>query len=138
MWPLEFVVRETPRSSGSTSAARGGTWQTLLKKVAKTALSSSRPVGGEFFVSITYLVDHVKRRKPIPDTDNINKPIIDSLIDVVYDDDKAVTDVLTRKRDLDGDLEINHPSQALMDGLSSRGDLLHVLVDDAPIRDEHL
>lgn len=101
-------------------------------------MGSDEPMSGSFLVCVTYLVDHVKRRKPIPDIDNINKPIIDSLVGVVYADDHVVTDVLSRKRDFDGALHVNNPSQKLLQGLSTRGDLLHVFVDDAPIRDDHL
>ena len=101
-------------------------------------MGSTQPMSGSFLVCVTYLVDTVNRRKPIPDIDNINKPIIDSMINVVYDDDSLVTDVLSRKRDFDGDLQLNNPSQELINGLSNRGDLLHVFVDDAPIREDHL
>ena len=138
MWPLEFVVRETPKSLGSSQARRGGPWQKRLSGEAQAAMGPSQPLSGSFLVCVTYLVDHVNRRKPIPDIDNINKPIIDSMIQVVYADDSAVTDVLSRKRDFDGALQLNNPSQALIRGLSTRGDLLHVIVDDAPIQEKHL
>ena len=74
----------------------------------------------------------------MPDIDNIAKPIVDSLIGLIYDDDRSVTDVLCRRRDLSISQQIDSPSPFLLQNLSGRGDLLYVMVDDAPIRLEHL
>lgn len=138
MWPLEFVVRETPKSLQSRQASSTGPWQKRLRGEARAALGLPQPLSGSFLVCVTYIVDHVNRRKRIPDIDNINKPIIDSMKQVVYADDSEVTDVLSRKRDIDGALQLNNPSPALIQGLSTRGDLLHVFVDHAPVQEKHL
>ena len=59
-------------------------------------------------------------------------------IGLVYDDDYIVTDVLCRRRSLDGDLEIQKPSALLLESLAANREFLHVIIDDAPIREEHL
>ena len=47
----------------------------------------------------------------MPDIDNIAKPIVDSLIGLIYDDDRSVTDVLCRRRDLSISQQIDSPSR---------------------------
>ena len=57
---------------------------------------------------------------------------------LVYDNDYIVTDVLCRRRSLDGDLEIQKPSASLLRSLAPNREFVHVIIDDAPIREERL
>ena len=66
------------------------------------------------------------------DVDNIVKPIQDALIELVYFDDSQVTDVLSRKRNLDGNFVLKDISDVLAEGLSRGNEILHVLVERAP------
>ena len=66
------------------------------------------------------------------DVDNIPKPILDALKGLVYSDDTEVSDLLCRKRDLNGDLRIQNPSSVLLDTLrNSEQQFLHITVDNA-------
>ena len=67
------------------------------------------------------------------DVDNIPKPILDALKGLVYSDDTEVSDLLCRKRNLNGDLQIQNPSSVLLDTLrDSEQQFLHITVDNAP------
>ena len=79
-------------------------------------------------VTITYFYDDDSA--PI-DIDNIPKPILDALKDMVYLDDNQVTDLICRKRDLNGHLEIEYPTEALTQSFSSGDEFLYVQVEDA-------
>lgn len=138
MWPFEFVVHHTPKSQGSGNSRRGGPWQTCLQSAAAKRWTHPHPLTGEFAVAITYFVKQFGGGSQLPDIDNIAKPIVDSLIGLIYDDDRSVTDVLCRRRDLSISQQIDSPSPFLLQNLSGRGDLLYVMVDYAPIRLEHL
>ena len=74
-------------------------------------------------VSITYFFEGGSL-----DVDNIPKPILDALKGLVYCDDSQVTDLLCRKRDLNGDLRIQNPSSVLLETLRQSEQFLHVTV----------
>ena len=66
------------------------------------------------------------------DVDNIPKPILDALKGLVYSDDAEVSDLLCRKRDLNGDLRFQNPSSVLLGTLwDSEQQFLHITVDSA-------
>ena len=74
-------------------------------------------------VSITYFFDGATL-----DVDNIPKPILDALKGLVFSDDSQVTDLLCRKRDLNGDLFIQNPSSVMLDSLQRSDQFLHISV----------
>ena len=66
------------------------------------------------------------------DTDNLLKPILDALKGLVYIDDKQVTDILSRKRDLNSSLRFENPSEVLNAALESGvQNFVHLVVEDA-------
>ena len=66
------------------------------------------------------------------DADNILKPILDSLKCLVYFDDEQITDVLSRKRDLNARLRFINPPIALNDALNADlQNFVHIVVEDA-------
>ena len=78
-------------------------------------------------VIITYFYEEASL-----DVDNIPKPILDALKGLVYSDDSDVSDLLCRKRDLNGDLRIQNPSSVLLETLrDSEQQFLHITVDNA-------
>ena len=76
-------------------------------------------------VMITYLYEGASL-----DVDNISKLILDALKGLVYSDDAQVSDLLCRKRDLNGDLRIQNPSSALIEALRHSEQFLHITVDN--------
>lgn len=138
MLPFEFVVFDTPRSQGSSNAQRGGAWQTQVANAAAARWGTQPPVVNTLAVSITFLYDPLQPAGQRPDIDNIAKPILDALEGLVYHDDAIISDVLCRKRSLDADPEIRNVSALLLNALDGTDDSVHVIVDDAPIREVHL
>lgn len=66
------------------------------------------------------------------DVDNIPKPILDALKGLVYSDDVDVSDLLLRKRNLNGDLRVQNPSSVLLETLRApQQQFLHIIVDNA-------
>ena len=138
MLPFEFVVFDRPRSQGSSNAQRGGPWQTKVKNAAAARWGTQPPVADALAVSIAYLSVNFQPGGSHPDIDNIAKPIVDALEGLIYINDAAVTDVLCRRRDLYGDLQILHPSQLLLVSAMRNVEFVHVIVDNAPVREVHL
>ena len=77
-------------------------------------------------VSITYFyIDSP------PDVDNMTKPILDALKGLIYIDDRQVSDLVCRKRDLNSDLRIQNPSALLSTRLRGSGQFLYINIRDA-------
>jgi crossover junction endodeoxyribonuclease RusA len=85
------------------------------------------PTTGPVMVIVTYFYDSVSI-----DVDNIVKPIQDALEGLVYVDDEQVTDVLSRKRNLNSSFRVENISSVLAEGFSRGNEFLHIVVDDAP------
>ena len=133
MWPLEFVVLSTPKSQqGSAIGLRQ--WRQTVRTAASQNWNASQPVVGTVAVSITFLFDRFAGSGQEPDVDNVAKPIIDALKGLVYLDDHVVTDLLCRKRYLNGNLQIRNISPILRQTLSQSVEFVHVVVNDAPIQ----
>ena len=69
-------------------------------------------VRGFVAVEITFCVDTKQRN--LPDVDNIIKTILDSLTDIVYDDDSRVSDIICRRRYFGFRLGISDASPILL------------------------
>ena len=65
------------------------------------------------------------------DVDNMPKPILDALNEMVYDDDSQVTDLVSRKRDRNRDLRFENPSSVLLETLGRSEQFLHITVANA-------
>lgn len=85
------------------------------------------PVTEQVMITITYFYEEV-----FLDVDNIPKLILDAMKDLVYVDDNQVTDLVCRKRNLNGDLRIESPSSVLAEGFGRGNEFLYVVVEDAP------
>ena len=97
-----------------------------MQNVAKRSWDTEAPFTGEVMVTITYFFDGASL-----DVDNVPKPILDALKGLVYSDDSQVSDLLCRKRDLNGDLRIQNPSPVLLATLSHSEQFLHIVVASA-------
>ncbi len=85
------------------------------------------PFIGEVMVTITYFYDGTSL-----DVDNIPKPILDSLVGLVYSDDSQVSDILCRKRERNRKLRFQNPSPILIASLQRPEQFLHIVVAHAP------
>ena len=124
--PFEFVIGGPPVSQQARRRSRVKEWTQQVQNIAERYCDTESPFVGEVMVMITYLYDGASL-----DVDNISKPILDALKGLVYSDDAQVSDLLCRKRDLNGDLRIQNPSFALMEALQHSEQFLHITVDSA-------
>ena len=84
-------------------------------------------------VTITYLYDGTSL-----DVDNVPKPILDALNGLVFADDSQVTDMICRKRDLNGELRVPDASRVLLATFRQSEESLHVIVAHAPSQEVEL
>ncbi len=101
-------------------------WTKRVQEVAESHWDREPPFAGEVMVIITYFFDGASL-----DVDNVPKPILDALKSLIYSDDSQVSDLLCRKRDLNGDLRIQDPSVVLLETLRNSEQFLHISVANA-------
>ena len=80
-------------------------------------------------MTITYIYDSVDGASL--DVDNIPKPILDARKGLVYLDDRQVTDLLCRKRELHGNLRIQNATPLLLQSFASSQSILHIVVAES-------
>ena len=85
------------------------------------------PVAGPVNLEITHFYIDAQL-----DVDNLLKPIMDALKGVIFLDDRQVTDLLCRKRNLRLVLHVENPSSVLARALRRGNDFLYVAVMEAP------
>ena len=124
--PFEFVIDGPPVSQQTRNSDRRKAWMKDVRSVAGQTWDAHPPVNGAVMVSITYFFEDASL-----DVDNIPKPILDALKGLVYDDDCQVTDLLCRKRDMNGDLRIQNPSSVLLETFQQSKQFLHISVINA-------
>ena len=66
------------------------------------------------------------------DNDNMLKPIQDALSQLIYTDDRLITDTIIRKTPIDGPIHARGLSLVLLRAFSRGREFLHVQVDPAP------
>jgi crossover junction endodeoxyribonuclease RusA len=128
MLPFEFVIMGPPVSQQTRPRLRRHAWVEQLRTlIASQWPLDDPPVTGAVHVEITHVFPGVSG-----DLDNLAKPVLDALNRLAYEDDRQVTDLTMRKRDLSRDLRIHSRWPALIAALSQGGEFLHVVVQEAP------
>ena len=130
MLPFEFVIYRSPVSQQARRRELVRQWTQEVRNAAAALWRWPQPVDGVVAVTITHLFDRAEL-----DVDNMPKPILDALKGLVYPDDAAVTDLICRKRNLKDDPQISNASPILRQSLNRNLEFVHVLIDDAPIRE---
>ncbi|PKA10622.1 hypothetical protein CH372_18445 [Leptospira meyeri] len=129
MFPFEFIIEGCPVSQQTRNRQRLQAWKTEVGNAARRQLSSNFQItGDEITVTITYYHDG-----PAPDVDNIIKPIQDSLIGIIYNDDKQVVETKSRKKSINNSYKIRGASSVLLSGFASGNDFLHIKISHAQI-----
>jgi crossover junction endodeoxyribonuclease RusA len=123
--PFDFIVEGAPLSVQTKSKSKQKRRQRFRNK-ARTAWGNNPPVNQQIRVVISYFY----KRDNI-DIDNIVKPILDDLEDIVYTNDKLIRDVYARKRRIVGFNPTGLPA-TITEGLIAFEEFVHILVEDAP------
>lgn len=129
MLPFEFVVIGTPISLQAKNRERLQAWKNFVRQAAEKSWNANPLSVGEFVeLTVVYYYDATT---PL-DIDNIIKPIQDALIGLIYTNDSQVTDVISRKRDLNGSFRVRGMSPILAEGFCAGEEFLYIKVDITP------
>ncbi|MEH2052071.1 RusA family crossover junction endodeoxyribonuclease [Nostoc sp.] len=128
---FEFIVDGPPVSQQTRKRGKGNRledWKKTVLQEAKKYWSSEQKIAtGWVMLQITYFYDSDQM-----DVDNIVKPIQDALKELAYYDDRQVSDLVVRKRNLSGNLRIENMTSTLAEGFARGNEFLHIVVIDAP------
>ncbi|MEH2412865.1 RusA family crossover junction endodeoxyribonuclease [Nostoc sp.] len=130
MTRFEFIVDGSPVSQQARKRGKSNpleAWKKTVRQEAEKYWSSEQKTAtGWVMLQITYFYHSDQM-----DVDNIVKPIQDAIKGLAYIDDKQVSDLLVRKRNLFGDFTQNMTS-TLTEGFDRGKEFLHIVVIDAP------
>lgn len=129
---FEFVVPGIPRTIQTKRATSREDWK---NKVSKAAGDASAEHARYFVGSCSAAIIYFYSESTELDVDGIAKLILDSLKQVVFDDDSIVEQVLTRKTDQVG-LALTNPPTILADALGTFPNLVYVSIQEGPNHSE--
>jgi len=125
---FEFIVDGPPVSQQTRRRERLREWKITVRQEAEKYWEwEQKPANGLVMLQVTYFYDAI-----LIDVDNIVKQIQDAIIGLAYIDDRQVTDVLVRKRDLSSNFIAKNMTSTLAEGFFRGNDFLYILVIDAP------
>jgi crossover junction endodeoxyribonuclease RusA len=132
--PFDFFVHGTPHSVNSKNKIAKAAWRSLVRASVISEMVRKLQIAGapaDVAVRILYLP---RAHKSLIDVDNIIKPILDALENLVYVNDHVVSQVLSRRTDrgLHGTIRPLYLSPTLVSALMTAGDVVYVSVDPAP------
>ncbi|MCW5698932.1 MAG: RusA family crossover junction endodeoxyribonuclease, partial [Rhodospirillales bacterium] len=119
-WPLDhqFTVAGIPVSSQAKNKKAKRLWAERVKKAALAL----KPQGVEVTVNeVSVAIVYFYHGATDLDLDNIAKPILDALNDVVYVDDGQVSQILLRKSPLSEGTIFDDPEPVLLDAIDDGG-----------------
>jgi hypothetical protein len=107
-------------------------WKDFVRREAERYWTPIHaPADGPVCSTLIYLYDEVA-----VEVDNIIKPIHDALVGLVFLDDSLVTDIIGRRRQLQGTFDLTHASPVLVEGFESGDEFVYVRIGDAPPQEQ--
>lgn len=123
---FEFLIPRRPVSAQTRRKERLREWKVYVNSVAAQCWSNATIKEGDIRLSLVYICDDSPA-----DIDNIIKPIQDSLIGLVYEDDILVSDVDSHRRYLSDPIEINGLPDMLSQAIETGAEAVYVRVTEA-------
>lgn len=106
---------------------------TMVQKVASQRWEGDRPYDDYVRLKLTYYFDAPSGKEDsVPDSDNIIKPIRAALAGVIYEYDYLATDVVSRRKNLNGSFRVRGMSPVLAEGFIQGVEFVHVRIEYAP------
>lgn len=125
--PLSFVVQGVPVSAQTRNRRWRRLWIDKVKSAAAAAIGNVEPLAVEVTVVLVYFY-----RDGSPDVDNIIKPILDGMNQVVYEDDRLIDQVTARKTDFAAGLEVRGATAEMLEAFDEATDFVYVSVQTPP------
>lgn len=130
---FEFILPGRPVSNQAKDKSRIKNWKAKVCQAATEHWKHDGPYEDHVRMKLTYYFEAPDGKEDsIPDSDNIIKPVREALIGVVYHYDHQVTDVISRRRNLNGSFRVKGMSSILAGGFIQGVEFVHIIVEEAP------
>ncbi len=127
--PFAFYVEGPPVSLQAKNRARLQGWKQTVRAAAEIFWNNRElPTAESLKLQISYFYDQVATG----DLDNIIKPIQDSLVGLIYIDDRQITDIACLRRESHLQFVFHTIHDILLDGLTLHDEFLYIVVAAAP------
>ena len=124
MFPFEFIIKGIPISFQSKKPKKILKWKNKVRDAAKLSWKPFLPpFTGELEMEIFYFFNGDP-----PDVDNIIKPIQDALEKLVYDDDKRIVSVKSKKIRIGGSYQLSGISPDVVKSIIEGDDFVYVII----------
>lgn len=130
---FEFLIPKRPLSSQTKNRPNLQKWKQFVRDEASKVWVGEPLLETSLHFFLVYLCDEAPA-----DTDNIIKPIQDSLNKLVYNDDQQITDVESHRRSLIGTFDITRCPRLLYQGILSKQECVYVRICDAKPLEDYL
>ena len=127
-FPVEFLIRDTPRSHQSRNAKGKELWKRRIGEVARAHVSAAsdfldpRPLAATIFY---FPVIEMQG-----DVDNIVKLIIDGMLSVIYPDDRLIERVVVQKFELGVEAVFQSLTPTLEQAIGTERSIIYIRIDD--------
>lgn len=131
-FPIEFVVGGEAVSMQNKARRGLEAWKGLFSVACEAQLPQNA-----FYAEtpLSVLIYHFPDGQMRPDIDNIIKPILDAMVDVIYRDDRIVERVVAQKFETGRVATWSNPSTTLFGAISGQKPLTYVRVSTEPHED---
>ncbi len=129
-FPIEFVIRDTPRSHQSKNAKGKESWKRRVGEVARAHVNA---------ISDFFIIDHRPLAATIfyfplaemeGDVDNIVKLIVDGLLFVIYPDDQLIERVVVQKFEPGVEAVFRSLTPTLEQAIGTEPPVIYIRIDD--------
>jgi crossover junction endodeoxyribonuclease RusA len=129
-FPIEFVIRDTPRSHQSKNVRGKELWKKKVREVANAHMKTLREF---FFIDDRPLAATIFYFPPTQmdgDVDNIVKLIIDGMIAVVYPSDHLIERIVVQKFEPGVEAIFHAPTPTLAQAIETEPPVIYIRLDD--------
>jgi Holliday junction resolvase RusA-like endonuclease len=129
-FPIEFLIRDTPRSHQSKNVAAKEKWKQTVASAATVRVNSLRDL---FYLDGRVLSATIFYFPLAPmegDVDNIVKLIIDGMVNVIYLNDRFLERVVVQKFEPDVEFVMHSLTPTLEEATRAERPVIYIRVDD--------
>lgn len=129
-FPIEFVIRDTPRSHQSPNTKGKELWK---RKVGKIASSHVKTLRDFFFIDRRPLAATIFYFPPTEmggDVDNIVKLIVDGMATIIYPDDRLLERIVVQKFEPGVESVFHSLTPTLEQAVETDPPVIYIRIDD--------
>lgn len=129
-FPIEFVIRDTPRSSQGSNASGKEEWKRKVGDAAKAREDALK----EFYLTdyrpLAVTIFYFPPDKMQGDVDNIVKLIIDGMTPIIYPNDRVIERVIVQKFEPEVEIVVHSLTDTLEQALEMIRPVIYIRIDD--------